>query len=150
MPKSIESLTRTFINLTWNKGHFSLLKQLCVPDFHYHTTFNERVLDFDAYVAYVKTFRNCMPDIELMIEDVMVKENRAMVHSILSGTIKKPFFGMPASDKLIAFSAITTVDVRQGRIESLDSMIDISGIQRQVGSPIAVDQPLKFDQKKSS
>lgn len=142
MPREIEKLARNYINLAWNKGQFNLLRQYCSASFHYHTTFNEQVLDFDAYVAYVKTFRRCMPDLVLIIEDVMVKDDKAIVHSILSGTIEKTFFGLPASDKLITFSAMTTVEVYKDKIQSLDSMIDIAGIQRQVHAPISVDFPL--------
>jgi steroid delta-isomerase-like uncharacterized protein len=142
MSEHVEALSRKFINLAWNEGTFNLLQQYCTSDFHYHTTFNEQVLGFSGYVAFVKTFRRCMPDIELVIEEVMVKGEHAMVHSILSGTIQKPFFGLPASPKLITFSAISTLDIYRNKVSSLDSMIDIAGIQRQVDGPIAVNFPL--------
>jgi len=142
MEKETEKLARNFINLTWNKGQLNLLRQYCTPGFHYHTTFNEQVLGIDEYSAYVKTFRQCMPDLVLTIEDVMVKDDKAIAHSILSGTIKKSFFGLPASDKLITFSAMSTLEVYNDRVNSLDSMIDIAGIQRQVVTPIAMDFPL--------
>jgi len=145
MDRPIEDLARTFIDLAWNKGHFNLLRQYCTTDFHYHTTFNEQVLDFDAYIAYVKTFRTCMPDIELTIESVMNKGDHAMAYNILSGTIIKPFFGLPASDKLITFTAISTLNFNKGKIESLDSLIDMAGIQRQVETPIVMDLPLNID-----
>jgi len=83
-----------------------------------------------------------MPDLVLTIEVVMVKDDKAMVHSILSGTIEQSFFGLPASDKLITFSAISTLEVYNDKVNSLDSMIDIAGIQRQVATPIAMDFPL--------
>lgn len=145
MNKSVETLANIFIDLAWNKGQYNLLRQYCSDNFHYHTTFNQQILDFDGYVAYVKTFRRCMPDLTLTVEEIMVKGDHAMVHSILSGTIEKSFFGLPASDKLITFSAISTVDIYKGKIKSLDSMIDIAGIQRQVGQNIAVDFPLKMN-----
>lgn len=103
------------------------------------------MLDFSGYVAFVKTFRSCMPDLEISIEEVMVKGDNAMVQSILFGTIEKPFFGLPASNKLITSSVISTLNVVSGKIASLDSMIDIAGIQRQVSSPIAVDFPLNIN-----
>ncbi len=145
MTITTEELSRNFLNLAWNKGQFNLLQQYCSANFHYHTTFNQQILDFGGYVAFVKTFRSCMPDIFLDIEEIMVKDDHAMVHSILSGTIEKPFFGLPASKKLINFSAISTVEIERGKVTSLDSMIDIAGIQRQVNSPIAVDFPLNVN-----
>jgi len=142
MEREIEKLARNFINLAWNKGQFNLLRQYCTPGFHYHTTFNEQVLGIDEYTAYVKMFRSCMPDLVLTIEDVMVKDDKAIAHSILSGTIEKSFFGLPASDKLITFSAMSTLEVYNDKVNSLDSMIDIAGIQRQVDTPIDMDFPL--------
>jgi len=145
MKNKAEEISRNFLNLAWNKGQFNLLQQYCSANFHYHTTFNHQILDFAGYVAFVKTFRSCMPDLFLDIEEVMVKGNHAMVHSILSGTIEKPFFGLPASNKLITFSAISTLDIERDKIISLDSMIDIAGIQRQVNSTISVDFPLNVN-----
>ncbi len=142
MEREIEKLARNFINLAWNKGQLNLLRQYCTPGFHYHTTFNEQVLGIDGYTAYVETFRRCMPDLVLTIEDVMVKDDKAIVHSILSGTIEQSFFGLPASDKLITFSAMSTLEVYNDKVNSLDSMIDIAGIQRQLVTPIAMDYPL--------
>ncbi len=66
----------------------------------------------------------------------------AIAHSFLSGAIEKSFFGLPASDKLITFSAMSTLEVYNDKVNSLDSMIDIAGIQRQVDTPIDVDFPL--------
>ena len=145
MKNKVEDLSRNFINLGWNKGQFNLLRQYCSANFHYHITFNQQVLDFPSYVAFVKTFRSCMPDLEISIEEVMVKGDHAMVHSILFGPIEKPFFGLPVSNKLITSSVISTLNIERGKITSLDSMIDIADIQRQVKSPIAVDFPLNIN-----
>jgi len=43
---------------------------------------------------------------------------------------------------LITFSAMSTVEVYNDKVSSLDSMIDIAGIQRQVDTPIDMDFPL--------
>ena len=145
MTITTEELSRNFLNLAWNKGQFNLLQQYCSANFRYHTTFNQQILDFGGYVAFVKTFRSCMPDIFLDIEEIMVKDDHAMVHSILFGTIEKPFFGLPVSNKLITSSVISTLNIERGKITSLDSMIDIADIQRQDKSPIAVDFPLNIN-----
>lgn len=147
MPITPENLPSTFIKLAWNKGHFNLLKEYCCKDFQYHTTFNERALNFFEYVVYVNAFRSHMPDLELTIEQVMVKDNTAILHTILSGTIKKPFFGLPASDKLITFAAMSTMEMEHGKVKTLDSIIDIAGIQRQLQSEIDVNYPLEIGPK---
>ncbi len=83
-----------------------------------------------------------MPDVQLIIEKIVVKGELAMVHSVLSGTIEKPFFGLPASPKLITVNAISTLEIYGGKVDSLDTMIDIAGIQRQVNTSIEVNFPL--------
>jgi steroid delta-isomerase-like uncharacterized protein len=144
MPRSNETVANTFIKLAWNKGHFNLLNAYVCKDFQYFTTFNERVLNFYEYVVYLSAFRRAMPDLELTIEDTMVKGDKAVVYSIVSGSIQKPFFGLPVSDKIISFSAISTFEIVKGKVKSLDTLIDIAGIERQLSSDISNDFPLEI------
>jgi steroid delta-isomerase-like uncharacterized protein len=144
MRRSNEAVATMFLKLAWKKGHLNLLSEYVCKDFQYFTTFNERVLNFFEYVVYVTAFRQAMPDMELTIEDTMVKGSKAIVHSIISGSIQKPFFGLPASDKIITFSAMSTFEIESGKVKSLDSLIDMAGIQRQLTNDINNDFPLEI------
>jgi len=143
MGKSNEAIAAMFIKLVWQKKHYNLLDQYVTNDFQYHTTFNERVLNLNEYIEYVKVFHEAIPDLELTIEDVLVKDNKAVVHSIIIGTITKPFFGIKPSGKLLTFSAMSTMEMENGKIRVLDTLTDMAGVQRQIETPIANDYPIE-------
>ena len=138
-----EQLVLDHLNLTWNEGEFSTLRGLVTSGFYYQTTFTDDILNFDQYIAYVEVFRDAIPDLSVVIEETMVSGDRVMSHTSFSGVIEKPIFGIPASDRIIAFPAVSFWEIRHGKIASLDTLIDITGISRQVGIPISPELTLK-------
>lgn len=142
MEASIETTAKRFIKLAWQKKHYNLLSEYVTKDFQYHTTFNEKVLNIEEYINYIKVFHEAIPDVELTIEDVLVKDNKAVIQSILIGTITKPFFGIEPSGKLLSFSVVSTLEFEHGKIKVLDTLTDMAGVQRQIETPIDNDYPI--------
>lgn len=131
-------LVRNNLNLTWNKAKLSIVESLLTRDFVYTTRFNEAFLTRDEYLAYVKIFRRSMPDLELTVEEVMAEGDRVMSRVTFSGTVVRDFFGIPASDRVIAFEAISMWDIRHGKIASLDTLLDMTSIERQVKQDLPI------------
>jgi len=138
-----EQLVIDHINLVWNEGEFSTLKGLVSSGFYYQTTFTDDILNLEQYIAFAEAFRESMPELSVIIEETMVKGARVMTHVSFSGIIEKAVFGIPTSDRIIAFPAVSFWEVRHGKIGSLDTLIDITGISRQVGVPISPELTLK-------
>ena len=138
-----EQLVIDHLNLAWNEGEFSTLRGLVTPGFYYQTTFTDDILNLEQYIAFVDSFREAMPELEVTIEETMVSGDRVMSHTSFMGTLEKTIFGIPASDRIIAFPAISFWDIRHTKIACLNTMIDITGISRQVGIPIAPDMTLR-------
>lgn len=125
-------LVENFLDLTWRKGKLKELEAISTENFYYQTTFTDKILSLTEYFDYIVTFRTFMPDVMLDIEETMCEGNRVMTHLSFSGTIKEPFFGMPATDNIIAFPVVSLWDVKNGKVASLNSLIDIRGIENQL------------------
>jgi len=138
-------LVQNNLNLTWNKAKLSIVESLLTRDFAYRTRFNEAFLNRDEYLAYVKVFRRSMPDLELTIEELMAEGNRVMSRVTFSGTVHQDFFGIPASDRVIAFEAISMWDIRFGKISSLETLLDMASIERQVSKDLPILEDLTLD-----
>ncbi|GAA6133927.1 hypothetical protein NBRC116188_07160 [Oceaniserpentilla sp. 4NH20-0058] len=143
MEKSNGAIASMFMKLAWQKKHYNLLNEYVSKDFQYHTTFNERVLNLREYIIFIRTFHEAIPDLELTIEDVLVKDNKVVIQSILIGTIAKPFFGINPSGKLLSFSVVSTFEIEHGKIKVLDTLTDMAGVQRQIKTPIDNDYPIE-------
>jgi len=132
------------LNLAWNQGEFNELANHVTKNFYYQTTFTDNILNFEQYVQYVKSFREAIPDINLDIEEVMAENGRVMSHVSFSGTVQKSVFGIPASDRIIAFPAISLWDVRQGKVASLSTLVDMTSVSRQVGVSLDPEETIKI------
>jgi len=131
-------LVQNNLNLTWNKAKLNIVESLLTRDFVYQTRFNEAFLNRDEYLAYVKVFRSAMPDLELTIEEVMAEGDRVMSRVTFSGAVTKPFYGIPASDRVIAFEAISMWDIRFGKISRMETLLDMASIERQVKKDLPI------------
>lgn len=127
-----KSLVIEFLNLSWNKGEFDRLGELVMPNFFYQTTFTDKILNLSQYIEFVSIFRQSMPELILDVEEVMCEGDRLMTHVSFSGVVEQPFFGIPASDKIIAFPAVSLWEVKENKICSLNTLIDIRGVERQL------------------
>ena len=143
MSNAKEALVASWLDLSWNQGRFNLIKDFLSPDFYYQTTFAEDILTLDQYIGFIKTFRKAIPDLSIHVEEVMSKGDRVMTSISFSGTVQKPIFGIPASDKIITFPAVSLWSVSDGRIASLNTLIDISGLERQLKAELKSDKPLE-------
>ncbi len=144
MTQENRQLVIDHIALSWNAGKLGESKQLISPSFYYQTTFANEILNRDEYIEFIAYLREAIPDLVVEVEEVMSEGARVMTHTSFIGTVKKPVFGLPVSDNIIAFPAVSFWDVANGKIKSLNTMINISEIERQIGTGIEYDRPLSL------
>jgi len=134
MSSENKSLVEKHVDLSWNKGKYGLLQQLVAKGFRYQTTFKEGFRDFDGYVEYVEDIRRAVPDLEVTIEEIMAEDNKVITFSTFCGSFNKSLFGMKANGKIIAFSAASVWTIYRGKIIEQTTMVDLSGLQRQLNA----------------
>lgn len=142
MSDKSESVVLAYLHLSWNSGMFHLIRNLLSLDFHYKTTFADETLNLDQYIEFIKTFRRAIPDLVIQIDEVMSKKDRVITGKRFSGIIRKPIFGIPASETLITFPVVSLWKVNKGKITSLNTLMDIAGIERQLKTNLHPDKPL--------
>ena len=139
-----ESLVLQHIDLSWNKGEFEQIKDYLSDHFFYKTTFTDEILNSQQYIAFIQEFREAMPDLSVEIDLVMSDENHVMTKISFFGSVVKTIYGIPASNKVIAFNAISIWGMNLDKIISLDTLIDLTGLERQLGVHISPLKPLRI------
>ena len=142
MSESTENIVTTYLKASWNSGLYTLARNFLAPGFQYRTTFSKTPLNLDQYVDFIRAFRKAMPDLEIHIEDIMSKDNRVTTYKTFLGVVEEPFYGIPASDKVITFPVVSFWEVRDGKIAVLNTLMDINGIERQLKARIYPEKPL--------
>ncbi|MGK0249326.1 MAG: steroid delta-isomerase-like uncharacterized protein [Oleispira sp.] len=127
-----KSLVEAYIDLSWNKGKYGLLKHIVATGFRHQTTFDDGFRDFEGYVEYVEDVRRAVPDLDVTVENIMAEDNKVITFSTFFGSFKYPLFGMPANGEIIAFSAASVWIIYCGKIIEQTTMVDLAGLQRQL------------------
>lgn len=138
----IKELILQHIDLSWNQGEFAQSKLLLADNFYYKTTFTDEILGPDDYIEFISTLREAIPDISLTIELIMSEKNRAMTQISFIGEVTSPFYGIPASNKIITFPAVSIWETVKNKIKSVDTLIDMTGVSRQIGLSVSPQKPL--------
>lgn len=130
------------LDMSWNKGELTTLKNNLSDDFHYKTTFTDEILNAKQYIHFIEIFRNSISNLSVDVEMSMSDGNHVMTQVSFSGEVTKSLYGIPASNRLITFPAISIWEIENDKIKSLDTLIDITGLSRQIGSPVSPQIPL--------
>ncbi|MCJ1885733.1 ketosteroid isomerase-related protein [Pseudomonas sp. QE6] len=132
--KDLKRLARQHIDLVWNKGHLALAEQLHSPDFLYKSAFTAQPLNNAGYRRLVEGIRSAMPDLEVVVEECIREGNKVFTWSTLLGSISRPAFGYPASEKILSLSAMGFwVFSSTGEILELCTMFDMESFRAQMG-----------------
>ncbi|SDH91624.1 conserved hypothetical protein, steroid delta-isomerase-related [Pseudomonas benzenivorans] len=129
-----KKLVRQHIDLSWNKGRLALVEQLHSKDFLYKSSFTGHPLTSTAFVQMVQDIRQAMPDLEVVIEECIAEGNKVVTWSTLIGTIEKPAFGYPPSDKVLSISAMAFWTLTpSNEIQEICTMFDVESFRAQLG-----------------
>ncbi|MBA1264086.1 ketosteroid isomerase-related protein [Stutzerimonas sp. NM35] len=129
-----KKLVRQHIELTWNRGHMALAEQLHSKDFLYKSSFIGRSLYSAEFLDMVRQIRHAMPELEVVVEECIAEGNKVVTWSTLIGTIERPAFGYPSSDKVLSISAMAFWTLTPSRqIEEICTMFDMESFRAQLG-----------------
>ncbi len=129
-----KKLVRQHIDLSWNKGRLALVEQLHSKDFLYKSSFTGHPLGSAAFAQMVQDIRQAMPDLEVVIEECIAEGNKVVTWSTLIGTIEKPAFGYPPSDKVLSISAMAFWTLTpSNEIQEICTMFDVESFRAQLG-----------------
>ena len=133
----LKRLVCQHIDLSWNKGRLALTERLHSKDFLYKSSFIGRPLNSSAFTQMVHDIRQAMPDLQVVVEECIAEGNKVMTWSTLIGTIEKPAFGYPPSDKVLSISAMAFWTLTaSGEIQEICTMFDMESFRAQQGLAI--------------
>ena len=133
----LKRLVCQHIDLSRNKGCLALSERLHSKDFLYRSSFIGRPLNSGAFTQMVHDIRLAMPDLQVVVEECIAEGNKVVTWSTLIGTIEKPAFGYPPSDKVLSISAMAFWTLTpSGEIQEICTMFDMESFRAQQGLAI--------------
>jgi steroid delta-isomerase-like uncharacterized protein len=133
-----KNLLRRFVDAI-NKKQLDLLDELCSPNYVWHgigsPNIREDVHGIKKFKEAVAEFTKAMPDLKVIIEDLVAERDRVGVRYTEIGThTGAPFAGIPPTGKRVEWTAVDIYRVENGKLAEEWFVDDSLGILKQLGA----------------
>ena len=112
-------LTYTCFNI-WVSGNLSLVDEVYSPELIRHEAGHDDIVGIEAYKEIIMISRTAFPDINLSIDEIFIKDDKAIYRFTITGTHTGPFltpFGeIPPTGKKIDISCFEIDRIVDGKI----------------------------------
>jgi len=141
MSTEAKDIVRRLYEEVWKERRFDVVNEVISPS---HALNDPHLAGSavgpDAYKRVVIQFIAAFPDLQLNVEDYISENEKVVVSWVLSGTHKREFRGIPATNKKITLEGITINHVTNGKIMESYVSIDYLGMLQQLGVAPAFGQ----------
>ena len=128
-----KAIVRRYLGV-FEQGNIELLDELLAPDYIYHTPATPDLPTGPEGVKGVVTmFRSAMPDLRVVIEDMIAEDDKVAVRYTLEGTHVGDLFGVPPTGQQLSIKSITMERVSNGKIRDHWRITDSLDMMQQLG-----------------
>ena len=132
--ESKATMRRYFLD-AFAQGNYDLLDELLAPDYVNHTPATPDLPTGPEGVKGVVTmFRSAMPDLRVLIEDMIAEGDKVATRYTLEGTHEGELFGVPPTGQRLSIESITVERVSDGKIREHWRVTDELGMMQQLGA----------------
>jgi len=119
----------------WEEGNIGLVDELVAPDYVNHSPgIPDQPEGPEGIKAVVNMFRGGMPDLRVVIDEVIAEGDRVAVRYTIEGTHEGELFGVPPTGRRVSIESITVERVSEGKIREHWRVTDTLGMMRQLGA----------------
>lgn len=141
---SIETKTvvRRLYEEVWNKRRLESVNELISPSHALHDPhLTGSAVGPDAYKRVCTQFIAAFPDLRFSVEDYISEKDKVVASWVISGTHKREFRGIPATNRKVSVEGITIHHVANGKIMDSYVSLDYLGMMQQLGAAPQFAQP---------
>jgi len=119
----------------WEKGNIGLVDELVAPDYVNHSPgMPGQPEGPEGIKAVVSMFRAGMPDLRVLIEDVVAEGDKVVMRYRIEGTHEGELFGVPPTGRQVSIESITVERVSGGKIREHWRITDTLDMMQQLGA----------------
>jgi steroid delta-isomerase-like uncharacterized protein len=118
----------------FEQGNIELLDELLAPDYTNHSPATPDLpTGPEGVKAVVSMFRSAMPDLRVLVEDMIAEGDKVATRYTLEGTHEGELFGVPPTGRRLSIKSITVERVSDGRIRDHWRITDTLDMMQQLG-----------------
>ncbi len=128
-----EALTRRWFEEVWNKKRPEAIDEMMAADgIAYGLGGGANLVGPEAFKGFYATFIGAFPDIRITVDDIISQGDKVAVRFSIRGTHRGNHLGVPATDREVAFPAMSFVRWRDGQIVEGWNSVDMYGMLQQI------------------
>jgi steroid delta-isomerase-like uncharacterized protein len=118
----------------WEEGNIDLVDELLAPDYTNHTPATpDQPIGPEGIKGVVAMFRSAMPDLRVVVEDMIAEGDKVAVRYTLEGTHEGELFGVPPTGRQLSIKSISVERVSNGKIREHWRVTDTLDMMQQLG-----------------
>ena len=118
----------------WGEGNVGLAEELLAPDYVNHSPgIPDQPEGPEGVRAIVAVFRSGMPDLRVVIEDMIAEGDKVATRYTLEGTHEGELFGVPPTGQRLSIKSISVERVSDGKIREHWRITDTLDMMQQLG-----------------
>jgi len=129
-----KKVVRRLYEEVWNQRKLEAVSELIAPT---HALNDPHLAGSavgpEAYKGIVARFIAAFPDLRFSVEDFIAEKNKVVACWTFSGTHKREYRGVPATNKKISFDGVTVNHVANGKIIESFVTMDYFSLMQQLG-----------------
>jgi len=100
----------------WNEGNLDLIDELIAPNcIRHEVDISEDLVGTEAYKEYVTSMRTTYPDFNVMMDELIIKDDKIIMRWTLTGTNTGPRGELPPTGNKIKVSGINVNKIVEGK-----------------------------------
>jgi len=141
MSTDTKTVVRRLYEEVWNKRRLEVVNEIISPS---HALNDPHLIGSavgpDAYKRVSTQFIAAFPDLKFTVEDYISEKDKVVASWTISGTHKREFRGIPATNKEISVEGVTIHLIAKGKIIDSYAKLDYLGLLQQLGVAPAFGQ----------
>jgi steroid delta-isomerase-like uncharacterized protein len=118
----------------WEEGNIDLVDELLAPDYINHTPASpDQPTGPEGVKGVVAMFRSAIPDLRVVVEDMIAEGDKVVVRYTLEGTHEGELFGVPPTGQRLNIKSIAVERVSDGKIREHWRVTDSLDMMQQLG-----------------
>lgn len=119
----------------WEEGNLGLVDELVAPDYVNHSPgMPNQPEGPEGVKAVVSMFRAGMPNLRVVIEDMIAEGDKVMMRYKIEGTHEGELFGVPPTGRRVSIESITVERVSGGKIREHWRVTNTLDMMQQLGA----------------
>ena len=128
------AIVRRFYNVVFNTGNLAKVDEFITPDYIDHNPINPGLRHGVEGVQYTSTlFRTGFADINVVVEDQIVEEDKVVSRITMRGTHKGKFMDVAPTGKQVEITGIEIYRIVSGKISERWGNLDSLALMQQLG-----------------